>query len=90
MGQRDKHRGFYDKFRVFRKDGRDKPGFKHADCEYFVLDLTHDMFAISAIKAYADACEEEYPQLAADLRRKAAQRENKRLSDPDPVPPKIS
>ncbi len=44
---------------------------KHEHCEYFVLDWVHDPFAIPAALAYAAACEEEYPVLAADLRRRA-------------------
>jgi hypothetical protein len=35
-----------------------------------VLDLSHDPFAKDAIKAYADACEAEYPLLAKDIREK--------------------
>ncbi|MFT3758468.1 hypothetical protein [Thauera sp.] len=36
--------------------------------QYFVLDLTQDPFARKAAKAYAKACKDEYPQLAADIR----------------------
>ena len=63
----DKAKGLYDKFTVVRMDGKGAPGKKHDGCRYFVLDLTHDPFAIPAIKAYADACRSEYPLLAADL-----------------------
>jgi hypothetical protein len=62
--------GIYYKFDVSRTDGRDGPGQKHYDCEHFVLDVTHDSFAIAALAAYADACEAEYPQLSADLKAK--------------------
>ena len=65
-----KELGLYNKFSVGRTDGRDNPGEKHCDCDYFVLDLTHDPYALPAILAYADACFREYPQLAADLRAK--------------------
>ena len=66
-------KGLYNKFSVTRTDGRDAPGEKHEGCEYFVLDLTHDKYAIPALKAYAKACSAEFPQLAADLddRRRA-------------------
>lgn len=64
----DKSRGFYNKFFVERTDGTSAAGQKHDGCEYFVLDLTHDKFAIAAIVAYAKACELEYPKLSADLR----------------------
>lgn len=62
-----KARGLYNKFTVTRTDGKSEPGQKHADCEYFVLDLTHDKFAPSALRAYARACSGEYPFLAEDL-----------------------
>ena len=62
----DKTRGLYNKFLVQRTDGKDKKG-KHVSCEYFVLDLTHDVHALSALKAYRDSCQEEYPLLADDL-----------------------
>jgi hypothetical protein len=68
MGEHDKDRGLYGKFNVTRTDGSSNAGGKHADCEHFVLDMTHDKFASTAMLAYADACEAEYPQLARDLR----------------------
>lgn len=71
----NKARGLYNKFTVLRADGESSPGRKHDGCEYFVLDLTHDPFAWPALKAYADACEAEYPLLAADLRAKEAKHE---------------
>ena len=67
----DKAIGLYDKFTVFRNDGKSKPGGKHCGCEYFVLDLDHDPHAIAALFAYADSCSAEYPMLAQDLRSKA-------------------
>lgn len=64
----DKHLlGIYGKFTVTRNDGKSAPGEKHERCEYFVLDISHDPFAIPALKAYADACRESYPALARDL-----------------------
>ena len=66
----DKTRGLYRKYEVSRTDGSSGPGRKHHACDYFVIDLTHDQFARPAILAYADACEAEYPELAADLRDK--------------------
>lgn len=63
----DKTRGLYNKFYVTRVDGSDKEGGKHYGCQYFVLDLTHDVYAIQAIKAYAKACKNKYPLLARDL-----------------------
>lgn len=60
-------RGLVRKYIVVRTDGRSAPGEKHEACEHFVLDLDHDKFAAPALAAYADACAEEYPELARDL-----------------------
>lgn len=59
--------GLYEKFYVKRTDRQDEPGCKHENCKYFVLDITHDPFAIVALHAYARACEKEYPVLSAEL-----------------------
>lgn len=67
----DPEPGIYHKFWVRRTDGSSEDGEKHAECEYFVLDWEHDKFAPTAALAYADACEPEYPELAADLRLRA-------------------
>ena len=69
MSDPDEQRGLYQKYDVRRINGTD-PLSKHVDCEYFVLDLNHDPYAAFALRAYADACAERYPQLAADLRVK--------------------
>lgn len=66
----DKTQGVYHKFHVSRTDGSHLKGGKHHDCAYFVLDMDHDKFAAAAVRTYADACEAEYPLLAADLRKK--------------------
>jgi hypothetical protein len=58
------------KYRVERTDGSTAPGGKHAACPYFVLDLVHDKFAAPALRAYADACEAEFPLLARDIRER--------------------
>ena len=62
-----RHIGLYQKYRVERMDKSEK----HQGCAYFVLDMTtgHDPYAVPAIRAYADACEKEYPFLAKDLRK---------------------
>lgn len=68
--------GIVQKFHVTRTDGKHRAGQKHHDCEYFVLDLTHDPFSVPAIRAYADACDRQgYHQLAFDLRRRALELE---------------
>ena len=64
----DKTKGLTpNKFKVTRLDNRHSKGEKHHDCVYYVLDLTHDEFAIPALIAYALACEAEYPALAHDI-----------------------
>lgn len=60
---KDAGEGIYRKFVVRRVD--ESP--KHEGCEYFVLDWKHDPFAIPAARAYAEACREKFPALAADL-----------------------
>lgn len=59
--------GLYRKFEVSRTDGSDQPGGKHDGCEYFVLDVTHDPHAKTALAAYALAVKTTHPALAADL-----------------------
>jgi len=63
----DKEKGLYEKYNVSRVDGSSDIGEKHADCEYFVLDLTHDPHARVAMKAYVESCADDYPALADDL-----------------------
>lgn len=63
--------GLYNKFQIRRTDGKSEPGQKHADCEYFVLDVTHDKHSHAALLAYADSCEAEFPLLARDIRIQA-------------------
>jgi hypothetical protein len=60
--------GLYNKYTVKRNDKTDEPGEKHHECQLFVMDLTHDPYAKSAILAYARACWETHPALAEDLR----------------------
>lgn len=60
----DEHKGIYRKYRVERLNDSAN---KHKFCNYFVLDLDHDKFAIPALRAYAKACKKEYPQLAKDI-----------------------
>ena len=63
----DKEKGLYGKFNVTRTDGSSDFGGKHYNCSYFCLDLEHDKFSIPALRAYAEACQDEYPRLASDL-----------------------
>jgi hypothetical protein len=66
----DVEKGLYEKFSVERRDGSSNYPGKHYGCNYFVLDLKHDEFAIPALEAYALACSEKFPMLALDLHRK--------------------
>ena len=66
----DKAFGLREKYAVTRIGGTPH---KHDDCDYFVLDWNHDRYARVAALAYADACEAEFPALAADLRKRATQ-----------------
>jgi len=59
--------GIYQKFVVVRVDGKDEPGGKHHDCEYFVMDLDHDKHAPAAMAAYAQSCKDEYPVLSSEI-----------------------
>jgi hypothetical protein len=65
----DMHKGLYQKYKISRTDGRDKPGEKHHGCAYFVLDMNHDPHARAALKAYADSCRSTRGELAEDLDR---------------------
>jgi hypothetical protein len=67
--------GIYRKYRVERVDGSSTFGGKHEHCTYFVLDWKHDRFAVPAARAYATACEADYPALAQDLRNMASEAE---------------
>jgi hypothetical protein len=60
--------GLESRYDVHRRD--DTEG-KHDGCRYFVLDPKHDSYAVVALRAYAASCENDYPQLAADLRELA-------------------
>jgi hypothetical protein len=62
----DEGRGLYRKYDVKRLGGTSG---KHDGCEYFVLDLNHDGHAMTALRAYADSCRAEFPDLACDLDR---------------------
>lgn len=57
----------HDKFKVTRTDGRSAPGKKHDDCQYFVLDVTHDPYAGPALEAYAEWCRDDYPELSQSI-----------------------
>lgn len=68
-GKPDPEQGLYRKYEVNRIDDKAE---KHADCQYFVLDLDHDEHSVAALEAYAESCKAQYPTLAFDLRHTAA------------------
>lgn len=49
------------KYHVERTDGRDMG-------PYFILEYASDRHARKALAAYADSCQEDKPELAADIR----------------------
>lgn len=61
--------GLYSKYIVRRMDFQDEPGCKHEECQYFVLDLTHDLIAREVLAEYARQCRNTNPKLADDLER---------------------
>lgn len=63
----DDSRGLYRKYKIERTDGSSAPGGKHENCAYFVLDIQHDEFSEPALRAYAKACRERFPDLADDI-----------------------
>jgi hypothetical protein len=64
----DEDCGFYQKYTVERTDGSSRPGERHHNCVYFVLDIEHDPFAHPALEAYITACADSLPQLSSDLK----------------------
>lgn len=79
-----KEKGLYGKFRVQRVDATDQIGGKHMNCEYFVLDLTHDRFAVQALIAYTESCRAAgYFPLAWDLEKKVVEMEERFKGDGD-------
>lgn len=76
MARSDKDVGLYQKFIVRRADREDRSGYKHENCQYVVLDATHDKNAAPALHAYANAVERDgYTLLASDLRALAVKNE---------------
>jgi len=62
--------GLFSKFIVSRTDGKDRVGCKHYGCDYFVLDVTHDQYAKSALSAYAASCASTHPKLSEDMQKR--------------------
>jgi hypothetical protein len=61
--------GYYDKYFVRKKGDAQAV---HLDCEFFVLDMTHDVYALTAVMYYRDAVREANPRLAEDLDERIA------------------
>lgn len=60
--------GLTGKYVVERADGRPSP----STARFFVLNYASDPYARTALRAYAEACAETHPTLAADLHGAAA------------------
>lgn len=54
-------KGIHTKYYVERADGRDMG-------PYFILEYAGDVHARKAMAAYAESCQDEKPELAADIR----------------------
>lgn len=59
--------GLINKYCVTREDGRDVEGEKHDECQYFVLDLTHDPVARDCAVRYSRHIRRDDPELAQEL-----------------------
>lgn len=63
----------FGKYNISRADGRDAENEKHANCEYFVIDLNHDVtHGRAAILAYAHSIKLTDPALAHALEEQAS------------------
>ncbi len=83
----DPTRGLYTKFLTERTDGESAPGGTHEGCQYFVLDMDHDPYALPALQAYAAACASAYPLLARDLSRITLDMQSRRDDPHHPAGP---
>lgn len=90
FGNEDRDRGLYAKYRAFKIEGANEvmPGVsirvggipvEEVTSPFFLVKFD-DPYAPDALRAYADSCEAEYPNLAGDLRRivKALERKERR------------
>lgn len=59
--------GLHQKYSVVHLGADGLPDYKHAFCEYFVLDLACDPHARVAARAYAESIAPTNPELARDL-----------------------
>ena len=66
MSNDDTQRGLYNKYTVTKNSAPEQ------SFEGFVLNYETDRYSVEALRAYAKACEDEYPMLAADLREQAS------------------
>ena len=59
--------GYYHKYDVKRVDEGGNEDIVHEACDFFVLDLTHDVHAVKALRQYRDAMVGVNMDLARDL-----------------------
>ncbi len=55
------------KYQVTRTWNHTDPTKQEEECEYFVLDVTHDPNSKAALVAYVDSCCKTHPQLAESI-----------------------
>lgn len=86
MSNNDKNRGLYRKYDLYRvrEDGNGGYTTELVTDPFFVLRYITDPHAAAAFRAYADSCESENPELAADIRRQLGPVDR----DPGPGPMK--
>lgn len=63
MGEELEPKGIYGKYEIRKTNGKDLD----PKAVYFVLRLDTDPFARAAMLKYAEACQEEAPELARDI-----------------------
>lgn len=65
----ERQRGLYRKYDLYRVRNADGHEYRERVTDpFFALRYTTDPHAAVALRAYADSCENDYPQLAAELR----------------------
>lgn len=63
MGDLEEPKGIYGKYEIRKTNGKDLD----PKAVYFVLRLDTDPFARAAMLRYAEACQDEAPELARDI-----------------------
>ncbi|MNC39188.1 hypothetical protein D3C75_878320 [compost metagenome] len=72
MSNDDTQCGLYNKYTVIKNSDPD------SNFRGYVLNFDTDPYCVEALRAYAKACADEYPLLAADLEQLAAELQSNR------------